>query len=172
MVTLMYKAYSVSCNLNGSRGIMSFIGALITVEALTLIIFFAINSYTPSLSDERQDNNTETVIPMGQTIHQTAGIVVEALNKSEMKTVRAYFDNTMKKRLSEQMLKKVWDSKTYKLGELISADTDVAPGQIGQYHILLIPCTFQKGNFKLQLTFNSEGKIAGIFFRPAGFAIR
>lgn len=38
-VSLMYKAYSVSCNLRGARGIVSFIVVIVLAEILSKIIF-------------------------------------------------------------------------------------------------------------------------------------
>ena len=39
MITLMYNAYTVSCNLKGTRAIISFIGALIVAEVISKVIF-------------------------------------------------------------------------------------------------------------------------------------
>ena len=165
MIVLMYNAYSVSCNLSGIRGKVSFTGALVIVESLLIIIFLSLSGYFPFASEEKRSHQIETILPHEQTINQTAEIVIDALKKSDIKTVRACFDETMKEGLSEINLRMVWAATTQQYGELKDTDTNVTAQSHENYSILLIPCTFEKGKLNLQLTFNSEGKIAGLFFR-------
>ena len=162
MIALMYKAYSVSCNLSGTRGILSFIGALIVTLALSFVIFFTINFGSPINSRGAQ---TEIVIHRDQTINQTAAIVIEALKKSDFKTIRSYFDDTMKNRLSEMQLRMIWMTHTQKLGKLTDADTNVSAQHGEKYSLILIPCTFTNGKINLQLAFNSEGRISGLYIK-------
>lgn len=107
----------------------------------------------------------QIVIPQNQTIQQTTAIIVEALQKSDIKTVRVYFDETMKKSLSESQMNMAWTSVTLLKGELKSADTNVEVTRHGEYDILLIPCTFEKGSLNIQLAFNHEGEISGLYFK-------
>ena len=164
----MYKAYSVSCNMKGTRGVLTFIGALITAEVFSLIIFFSISSFSPFVSDvsgNQQSKNIETVIPEGQTVNRTAEIVIEAFQKSDIKTVRAYFNETMNDKLSAMQLKVVWGQLTMKYGKLKDFDINVSAQRYENHSILLIPCTFERGKLNIQLAFNSEGKIAGLYFK-------
>ena len=160
-VALMYRAYSVSCNLNASRGVLSFVGAFITAEILSFIIFFSISIYT----DNNQGKDTEITIPQEQTINQTAEIVMEAFEKSDVKTVRAYFDERMKNELSETSLRLMWASVTAQYGNLKDYDTNIEAQHHDNYSVLLIPCTFERGKLNMQLAFNSEGKISGLYFK-------
>ena len=160
-VAWMYKAYSVSCNLNATRGILSFVGALITAETLSLLIFFSISTYT----DNNQGYDTEKIIPQEQTINQTAEIVMKAFEKSDFKTVRTYFDETMKIGLSELGMRNMWMSIIMQYGKLKDYDTNVKGQHNEKYSILLIPCTFEKAKLNIQLAFNSEGKISGLYFK-------
>ena len=164
MVALMYKAYSVSCNMKGTRGVLTFVGALIIAQAISLIIFSTSN-LTPFASDDHRSNDIETIIPEGQTINQTAYIVIEAFKKSEIKTVRAYFDETMKNELPEMKLRLTWMQLSLQLGKLKDANTNVNSQQRDNYSIITIPCTFERGKLNLQLVFNHKGKISGMFFR-------
>ena len=169
MVGLMYNAYSVSCNLNGSRGILSFIGALIAAEIISILICSSLlSAHTSCASDMHQAKDIEITIPQEQeqAIKRTAEIVIEAFKQSDIKTVRDYFDETMKNGLSETALRTTWTSMTTLSGNLKSADTNVKAKRSGNYVILLIPCTFEKGALNIQLAFNSDGKISGLFFKP------
>ena len=153
---LMYNAYSVSCNLNGLRGILSFIGASVTAEIILLLICSSLLSgHISSTSDIHQE----------QVIKQTTEIVMEAFKQSDFKTVRDYFDETMKNGSSETALSMMWTSTTTVCGNLKYADTNVKIQYIDNYAFLLIPCTFEKGNINMLFTFNSDGKIAGLVFK-------
>ena len=172
MIALMYNAYSVSCHLKGSRAVVSFIGALLVAEIISKIILFLLSSHLLIVSENLQHTAIETsipqeqiIIPQNQTIQQTAKIIVEALQKSDTKTVRAYFDETMKKGLSEAQMNMAWQSVSLLEGELKSADTNVEATPHGEYDILLIPCTFERGSLNIQLAFNHEGKISGLYFK-------
>jgi len=172
MIALMYNAYSVSCHLKGSRAVVSFIGALLVAEIISKVIFFLLASHLFIASGNLQHTAIETstpqeqiIIPQGQTIQQTAAIVIDALKKSDAKTVRAYFDETMKKASSEAQMDTVWASVILLKGELKSADTNVEATRYGEYDILLIPCTFERGSLNIQLAFNHEGKISGLYFK-------
>lgn len=164
-VVLMYKAYSVSCNLKETRGIMSFVGALIIAEILSFLIFFSISIYDTNAQANIQGNNIEITIPKEQTIHQTAEIVMAAFDKSDIKTVRAYFDERMKNGLSETNLKITWMSLTTQFGKLKDFDTNVEAHNHDNYPVLLVPCTFERGKLNIQFAFNSEGKISGLYFK-------
>ena len=161
----MYKAYSVSCNLNATRGVLSFVGALITAEILSFLIFFSISIYATNLPDNNQGYDTEIIIPQEQTINQTAEIVMEALGKSDIKTVRAYFDEKMKSGLSETALKLTWMSLTMQYGKLMDYDTNIEARHSDNHSILLIPCTFERGKLNMQFAFDSDGKISGLYFK-------
>ena len=164
-VALMYRAYSVSCNLNATRGILSFIGALIIAEILSLLIFLAITINTTYTPVNNQVNDTAIIIPQEQTIHQTAEIVIEAFKNSDIKTVRTYFDERMKSGLSEMALGATWMSCTMQYGKLKDFDTNVEAQHYDKGSILLIPCTFERGKLNIQLAFNNEGEISGLYFK-------
>ena len=164
-VALMYRAYSVSCNLNATRGILSFVGALIIVEILSFVFFFTISIYAPHTPANNQVNDTEIIIPQEQTIHQTAEIVMEAFKKSDIKTVRDYFDERMKSGLSEFALGATWMSCTMQYGKLKEFNTNVEAQQYDKGSILLIPCIFERGELNIQLAFNNEGEISGLYLK-------
>jgi hypothetical protein len=166
MVALMYRAYSVSCNLTRARGILSFTGALIIAHALSLVIIFSLHYGSPFSMDSTQGNETEMVIPQGQTVNQTAEIVIDAFKKSDFKKVRSYFDDRMKDGLSELQLRISWMQVTQQYGKLTGADVANATVQQGDdYSLLLIPLTFEKGSLNLQLAFRSEGRVSGMYFK-------
>ena len=163
MVALMYRAYLVSCNINATRGILSFVGALIIAETLLIVISYSTSIYDIKTPENNQINDTEITIPQEQTINQTAEIVMEAFEKSDVKTVRAYFDERMKNGLSETSLRLMWASVTAQYGNLKGYDTNIEAQHRDNKSVLLIPCTFERGTLNMQFAFNSEGKISGLY---------
>ena len=143
MIALMYNAYTVSCNLKGKKAVISFIGALIVSEIISKIILFSLINctsidFTPSFIENNQVKIVEIAIPKEQTINQTAAIVIEAFIKSDIKTVRVYFNETMQKSLPETALRFIWKLKTLQFGKLKIADTNVEATHYEKYDILLI----------------------------------
>lgn len=43
MIALMYQAYTVSCNVKGTKATVSFIGALLAAELISKILFYQLN---------------------------------------------------------------------------------------------------------------------------------
>jgi hypothetical protein len=72
----------------------------------------------------------------------------------------------MKSRFAQSVLRNGWTQITLQLGELKSADTNVRPIRKEQNDIMLIPCTFDKGKLHIQMAFNSEGKLSGMYTLP------
>ena len=167
VIVLMYNAFTVSCHLKGTRAAVSFTGALIVSHTLSMAIFFLSGGYPTLSSDNKQDSVVEITAPIERTTHHdTAEIIVEALKKSDIKTVYTYFDETMKNSLPEAELKNTWSMITMQAGKLKQADTHVEAKNLGGNHVqLLIPCTFERAKLNLCLTFNSDGKLAGLYIR-------
>jgi hypothetical protein len=71
----------------------------------------------------------------------------------------------MRKAMNENMLKMTWEQLTGVYGKLTEAATDMEVVEHDNYRILFIPCTFEGGKLKLQLTFDRKGQICGMYFR-------
>jgi hypothetical protein len=152
--------------MKGARAVVSFIGALLLSEVITYVIFFFLSSSLFFVPDNHRDNVIEVTIPVEQTAnHKTAGIVVEAFKKSDIKTIYAYFDETMKNGISEKELKDIWTGLILSYGKLKNADMNVEAKHFGKHELLLMPCTFDRAKLNLCLTFNEDGEIAGLYFR-------
>ncbi len=162
MVALLYNGYTVCFNMRGLRSALSFIGGILSAEVVSkLAIAFLL--FGPVQS--KAADPASTVIPAGQTINQTTEIVVKALENGDYNTVFAYFDNTMRKAVSVAKLKMVWETTSAQLGGFVKADTSVSAQNYKEYQVLIIPCTFKSGVMSLQLTFNGEGYISGLFLK-------
>ena len=102
-----------------------------------------------------------------KNLRQTADKVIEAFQKSDYKSVVSYFDDTMKKAMTEEQLKTVWEQQIIgSVGKFMKADDNITASSQEGYDILLIPCNFEKAKLNMQLVFNKDGQISGLFFRP------
>ncbi len=171
MIALMYHAFSVSCRMKGTRGTVVFIGALLVAEVVSkcLFIFLLSGLFTnPVASEPVSDANRSEIVTATDVAgyRQTALNAAEALQKEDYKSIVMYFDDTMKKAMSEEQLKNVWTQKVIaSMGKLQKISTDITASSRSGYEILLVPCTFEKGNLNLQLAFNQSGQISGLYFR-------
>ena len=102
-----------------------------------------------------------------ENLRQTANKVIEAFQKHDYKTFVSYFDDTMKKSMTEEQVKIVWEQQIVgAVGKFVKADTDdIKVSSQGGYDILLIPCTFEKTKLNMQLAFNKDGQISGWYFK-------
>lgn len=175
VIALTYNAFVVSCNIKGTKGIIFFIGSLIVSEIASLAINYYVKQFvvctlvvgisqtTPAPEPEQEPTDV---------IHQIAENVVDALQKKDYNAIVVYFDDTMKKVLTEQKLSEM----SSEIGKLVKADTKVKSFKQDGYDFLRIPCTFERTvsirakplftipfSLTLQLVFNEKGQISGMY---------
>jgi len=173
MIALMYNAYSVSCNLKGSKAVLSFIGALLVAEIISKLVFFFLlsslftNSPITGSSGIINPPENITVIADSLTVRQKTENVVKAFEQNNFDAITVYFDETMKKGLSPGGLKIAWTQVNLTCGKFEKADIDsLKETHIDNYDMIVVPFSFQNNKLNLQLAFNSDGKISGLFFKP------
>jgi len=77
------------------------------------------------------------------------------------------FDEVMKKALPSDKLQAVWGSLVKQHGPL-ERTTETRTEKIQQYRAVYVTCPFQRGLLDAKVVFNSNNKISGLFFVPAG----
>ncbi|MDR3093665.1 MAG: DUF3887 domain-containing protein [Bacteroidales bacterium] len=176
-VALMYNACAVSCHLKGTKGTIFFIVGVILAEVLSIAVnvfvvrkfaIFAVASSLSLVTPVQEPTVQELDL---SDIHQTAVTIVNAFAQEDFAKITTFFDTTMKKAMSEKQLRLAWVQVQLGAGKLQKADTTSITEQDyqqnhQQYKILLIPCTFETSVLKIQLVFNKEGQISGLFFKP------
>jgi len=174
MVALMYNAYTVSCHLKGNKAVVSFIGALVVAEIVSRVVTFFllgglfINSPATSISATTiSTENTVVVADSSLTIRQKTENVVKAFERGDFNAITVYFDETMKKAISSSGLKKAWLDANMQFGKFEKADLDnLKETNADKYIIVVVPFYFKEEKAKLQLAFNSDGKISEMYFLP------
>jgi len=172
IVALMYNAYSVSCNLKGSKAIVSFVGALaVTQIASQLIFIFLLSSLFTNVPIKKavsKSDSTETVVAIDSlTIRQKTENVVKAFEQGNFDAITVYFDETMKKGLPPSGLRMVWTQVNMTFGKFEKADWDnYSETRVDKHDMILVPFFFAKEKLNLRLFFNDDGEISGMQFLP------
>ncbi len=175
VIALMYNAFSVSCHMKGSRGIITFIGAFIIAEVLLLIIYYFLMSYlffnspVSNNTPEINMNESAVIVTDSLTIRKKTEKVIHAFERGDFDAITVYFDATMKKGLPASGLKMVWLQLTMVFGAFQKADFN----NIKEFPhkdnmtVVIVPLSFEKEALNLQITFNKDGTIAGLYIKPA-----
>jgi len=173
MIALMYHAYSVSCNLKGTRAILSFIGALAVAEIVSKLIFIFLlsglfmNSSPAAVSKSANNPAVSVAVTDSLTIRQKTGNTVKYFEQGDFESITLYFDATMKKALSPGGLKMAWVQVNMTYGKFEKADLDsLKETHTDKVDIIEVPFLFPKGKLNLRLAFNSNREISGLFFLP------
>ena len=169
IAVLMYNAYSVSCNLKGTRAILSFVGALAIAQiALQIIFFLLLSSLFTNIPirNVSKSDSIETVVDIGSlTILQKTENVVKAFEGNNFDAITVYFDENMKKGLPSSSLRTLWIQLNMSLGKFERADIDnlrETPTDRGNF--LDIPFLFERGTLNFRLSFNNDGIVNGLYF--------
>lgn len=91
---------------------------------------------------------------------------VDLLSKEDFTAAVARYDGVMAAALPEPKLREAWESLQSQTGPFrkqIRMRTEKVPG----YDVVLVTCQFEKAFVDTKVVFDSNGKVAGLFFLPA-----
>jgi uncharacterized protein len=108
------------------------------------------------LASAAQEDTTETL----------AGQFVDLLAKEDFASSVKWFDATMTNAMPEATLKQTWASVTGQAGKF-KKQVKTRAEKIQGYDAVFVTCEFEKANLDVQVVFDSQKKIAGMFFKPA-----
>lgn len=150
MVTLMYRAFSISCNVNGKKAIPVFIVALIIGEILSLAALHYGGQALPDRTPELSARGAQ---------------FVTLLSEGEFETAVGMFDKTVKSAMSAEELEKLWKSLITQLGPL-KMQGQIRKTEYMGYDVVYVPCQFENATFDWEIAFDGDGKISGFHFLP------
>jgi hypothetical protein len=90
--------------------------------------------------------------------------IVTGLAAKDYKAVRKDFAKTMLDALSENKIKNDWEALLIKIGsfqKVLSSQEETSKG----YNIVKKRCQFSEQNASVQVTFNDENKVIGLYFK-------
>lgn len=150
MVLLMYRAFSISCNISGKKAVSVFIGALIIGEILSHVV---LHYGSITLPDRAPDLSTR------------AGELVTLLSEENYAEIEEMFDETMKAGLPAEKLEEVWRSLVAQFGPFKAQGTIRKTEYMG-YDLVYVPCRFENTTLDCQIAYDDRGRVSGLFFRP------
>lgn len=111
---------------------------------------------------------TPAAVP-SRELSGAATAVVGQLVARDFAAVRADFDNTMTNGLSQAALAAAWSSVTAPLGAFRTTDATILKHITPGVDTVFVPVTFERGAMEVQISFDAQRRIAGLYFRPPGF---
>ena len=177
MIFLMYKAFSVSCNVKGGKAIGTFVGGLIVAEVLSkifiVLLFHVSNPQTPLLPvAQPQAASISTPAPPANgssvsnpDVRELGRQFVALLSKEDFSTAESRFDTTMKTAMPESRLRAVWAEL---LGQTGSVQKQLGTRMTteGGYRCVYVTCQFERSTVDLKVVFDSDNRVAGLFYVP------
>jgi dienelactone hydrolase len=127
--------------------------------ALSLAVAFLLSG------DVAQAQETSDEASKPSPIVSQAEQVIHLLSTGQFDKVEAQYDAAMTAALPQGKLAEGWRSLVQQLGELASVD-GARVDQAGEQQIATVFCKFEKIVVDGRIAFDSDGKIAGITFRP------
>jgi fermentation-respiration switch protein FrsA (DUF1100 family) len=104
--------------------------------------------------------------PSEDEVETAARDFVELLDKSDYDTAFSQFDDTMKSVVPASKLAETWQRLQKQNGQFkkqLQARTE----KQGDYDVVWVTCQFVKGLLDAKVVFDSEGRVAGLFFVPS-----
>lgn len=97
---------------------------------------------------------------------ERAGTILAALDAGKFEQARVDFDPTMLANLSAEQLGAVWATLPQQVGARVSVAAGRTQSATGAT-VAIIPLQHAKAWLELQVSCNSEGKVSGLYVRPA-----
>lgn len=89
--------------------------------------------------------------------------IIDKLVNNKVGDFYGYFDDNMKKQLSQADIQELWANLVFTYGFFDYYKTDITLMSKDGYQIADVPCVFKNGSVTLRLTLNSKGEISGFF---------
>ena len=89
--------------------------------------------------------------------------IIDKLTNNKIGDFYSYFDENMKKQVSQTDVQKLWVDLIAVYGTFDYYKTDITLVSKDGYQIADVPCIFINGSVTLRLTLNSKGEISGFF---------
>ena len=89
--------------------------------------------------------------------------IIDKLTNNKIGDFYSYFDENMKKQVSQTDVQKLWVDLIAVYGTFDYYKTDIRLVSKDGYQIADVPCIFKNGSVTLRLTLNSKGEISGFF---------
>lgn len=174
MVALMYKAFSVSCNVKGGKAIGTFIGGLLLAEILSKVCVILLFHYVvtghaaPAQASGNAAATTSVSAPLVEDPGNLSAVgagFVDLLAKKDFAAAESHFDPTMKSVMPESRLRAVWEELLGQAGPYQKQLRTRTEKQAG-YDIVFVTCQFERKVLDMKVVYDSQQRVAGLFYVP------
>lgn len=91
--------------------------------------------------------------------------IVNNMVNEDFEKVQVEFTSTLKEQLSPQVMSQSWTSVLLQIGEFEKI-LSVSEKVVNDYIVVVSRCKFKRENASIEVTFNAEDKVIGLFFKP------
>jgi hypothetical protein len=181
MAALMYRSFSVSCNVKGGKAIGTFVAGLLIAEVLSkaalVMVMHLANFQAPIPAKPAASAAAAAVqsVPLESSTNADGDIAaagvrfVDLMAKEDFAGAVARFDSTMKKALPEQKLREAWQNVQSQAGPFQKQIGTRMEEKAG-YKIVFVTCQFERAVLDTKVVFDSKMQVSGLWFVPGGTA--
>lgn len=108
-------------------------------------------------------------VPAQEDLSGRAAGIVRELSLGEFEQVYESFETTMKAQLPAAKLAEVWNTVIAQAGPFQSQGKPTL-SKAGAFDVAVVPCRFQHALLDVQVTFDAQRQVGGLFFLPPGTA--
>lgn len=159
MVRLMYKSFSVVCNVSGGKAIGTFIIGLLVAEALSKVCITPLvltAMANPSAASEK------AVAATSNDFVKAGSDFVTLMQDQKFAEAVAQFDPAMTKALPEPKLREVWQDLK-KDGGPFQKQLGASVQNSWGSKLVLVTCQFERKAFGIRVVYNSQKRVSGLW---------
>jgi hypothetical protein len=180
MVALMYRSFSVSCNVKGGKAIGTFVAGLLIAEVMSKVALVqvmqlaALQAPIPARPAASAAAGAQSV-PLDSSTNADADIAVAGARFVDLMATEdfagavARFDSTMKNALPEPKLREAWQSVQSQDGPFQKQIGTRMEEKAG-FKIVFVTCQFERAVLDTKVVFDSKMQVSGLWFVPGGTA--
>lgn len=172
-VCLAYNGFKAFSKVRSPKAIPVFAVTLVIAELLAVLFLFS-TSYSeiketigniPGAHQNAPVPDVEELSP-DSPLFLRAKEAADLFRAGKYEEVHALFDEQMKESISPAQMEELVAGLNKTIGQLTGVDTPFMTQTNGEYEVVFIPLAFEKGKLILQLAFDKDEKIAGMYVKP------
>jgi hypothetical protein len=149
VIALMYRAFSVSCNVSGKKAILGFFICIVIGWLISFVVIRGV-----SLQLENQVQVSAQKIDFKYKVDK----LILLFDGNKFNEAAAMYSDEMRTVYSEENMKKVWSDTISRFGSY-TKHGQIIHTRKGNYFIYDVICYFEKGWIHYKFIFDKNGKI-------------
>lgn len=176
-VVLVYNGFNTFGAVGKPKRLPVFVGSLVLAELLAVALLFGVfnpgvrqvvsemtQEYASEMREALDIQDLQPEDPLYPLSEKATGLFCGG----EYEALRLMFDDNMKESLSEGAIQSVVTRLTASIGKLKGPEKPYTKyRQDEHYEIVFVPLVFEKEKLVLQLAFNTDGMISGLYIKKS-----